>query len=348
MKELSIKDFINKVLAGVALGIVAGLVPNAILGELFKFLANYHEIFATMQMIVASIQFTVPVIVGVLIAHQFNFNPLQMVSVGGASFAGSGAAQLIDGKWMLVGIGDLINTMITATFAVLIIYAMRDHVKSLAIILVPTVAGGLAGFLGYILLPYVKLITSAIGNMINSFTTLQPLVMCLLIAAVFSIIIVSPVSTVAIAYAIGISGLASGAANLGIAAAAIVLAIGSYYVNEKGVTIAILLGGMKMLMPNLLKHPIMILPLTITGAVTGVAGRYLSIQGTPASGGFGFSGLVGPINAYKFLEGSPAANLITLVVVYFIIPTITGFITHYIFTKVFKLYTFDIFKFEAE
>lgn len=39
------KDFIFRVLSGVAIGIVAGLVPNAILGEIFKYLMQYQPIF---------------------------------------------------------------------------------------------------------------------------------------------------------------------------------------------------------------------------------------------------------------------------------------------------------------
>lgn len=62
-----------------------------------------------------------PVIVGVLIAMQFKLNPLQTVIVGTAAFVGSGAAVFQEKVWMLVGIGDSINTMITASISVLII-----------------------------------------------------------------------------------------------------------------------------------------------------------------------------------------------------------------------------------
>lgn len=42
--------------------------------------------------------------------------------------------------------------------------------------------------------------------------------MCMLISMVFSFIIISPLSTVAIAIAIGITGLAAGSASIGISA----------------------------------------------------------------------------------------------------------------------------------
>lgn len=131
VNRISAKDFINKVLAGVALGIVVGLIPNAILGELFKALTPYHPIFATLNSVVVGIQFTVPVLVGVLIGMQFKLNPIQTVIVGTAAFVGSGAAIFKENAWVLTGIGDLINTMITASIAVLLILWIKDRLGSL-------------------------------------------------------------------------------------------------------------------------------------------------------------------------------------------------------------------------
>ena len=294
------------------------------------------------------IQFTVPVIVGVLIAIQFKMNPLQTVIVGTAAFVGSGAASFQENMWILTGIGDLINTMITASIAVLIILFIKDKLQSLTIIFLPIIAGGVAGFVGILLLPYVQLLTTGIGHVINSFTTLQPLVMYILIAVAFSILIVSPISTVAISMAIGISGLAAGAANVGVAAAACMLVIGTVRVNNSGVPIAVFLGAMKMMMPNLLRHPIIALPIGLTAVVTAITANLFGIEGTKESAGFGFSGLVGPINAIKFMDGSMLMNIFTLVFVYFVVPFATAFFIHHLCTKVFKLYDPSVFKFITE
>lgn len=40
MERVSPREFINNVLSGIAIAIVAGLIPNAILGELFKALVT--------------------------------------------------------------------------------------------------------------------------------------------------------------------------------------------------------------------------------------------------------------------------------------------------------------------
>ena len=86
----------------------------------------------------------------------------------------------------------------------------------MALIVYPTIVGGLSATIGVLILPYVHMITTGIGNMVNSFTELQPVLMCMLISMVFSFIIISPLSTVAIAIAIGITGLAAGSASIGI------------------------------------------------------------------------------------------------------------------------------------
>ena len=61
----------------------------------------------------------------------------------------------------------------------------------MALIVYPTIVGGLSATIGVFILPYVHTINIAIGNMINSFTELQPVLMCMLISMVFSFIIIS-------------------------------------------------------------------------------------------------------------------------------------------------------------
>lgn len=344
-QKIGFKSFIDKVLSGVALGIVLGLVPNAILGEVFKALQDYGDVFKTLHAVVIGIQFTVPIIVGVLIGIQFKLNSIQVVVVGTAAFVGSGAYVYKNNYWIMSGIGDLINTMITASIAVLLILYIKEKLGSLTIILLPILVGGVSGFIGLLTLPYVKLITTGIGELINSFTSLQPLFMSILISIAFAILIVSPISTVAIAMAIGISGVASGAANVGISASACMLIIGTIKVNKSGVPVAIALGAMKMMMPNLLKHPIIILPISITAGIAGIFSSIFTIQGTKESAGFGFSGLVGPINAMKFMDGSIVINVIIIAFVYFFIPMVSAIITHKIMLSL-NIYNKDVFKFE--
>src|SRR5699024_12240623 len=88
MIKISPKQFLNNVLSGVAIAIVAGLIPNAILGELFKLFAPKYSIFQTLLQVVESIQFTVPLLVGALIAMRFNLSPLATAVVASSAFIG--------------------------------------------------------------------------------------------------------------------------------------------------------------------------------------------------------------------------------------------------------------------
>ena len=132
----------------------------------------------------------------------------------------------------------------------------------MALIVYPTIVGGLSATIGVLILPYVHMITTGIGNMVNSFTELQPVLMCMLISMVFSFIIISPLSTVAIAIAIGITGLRR--FIYWYLTTEAVLLIGTSKVNRVAVPISIFFGGVKMMMPNMVKYPIIMLPILIT------------------------------------------------------------------------------------
>lgn len=334
------KDFIFRVLSGVAIGIVAGLVPNAILGEIFKYLMQYQPIFKTLLGVVQAIQFTVPALIGALIAMKFNLTPLAIAVVASASYVGSGAGQFKNGVWIVAGIGDLINTMITAAIAVLFILLIEERVGSMALIVFPTIVGGLSATIGIFTLPYVRLITTGIGNMLNSFTELQPVLMSMLISMVFSFIIISPLSTV------GLSGIAAGSASIGIAATEAVLLIGTSQVNRLGIPLSIFFGGVKMMMPNMVKYPVIMVPILITAALSGIASGIIGIGGTKESAGFGFIGMVGPINAFKFMHvDSVWLSLLLIIVAFFVVPFLIAWILDLLLRKVIHLYRNDIFKF---
>ncbi len=55
-----------------------------------------------------------------------------------------------------------------------------------------------------------------------------------------------------------------------------------------------------MSMANALKKPLILLPIICTAACCGVLAALWDIQGSPMSAGFGFSGLIGPINYMNF------------------------------------------------
>ena len=351
-KKESVTDFLNNILNGTAIAIVVALIPNAILATLLKPLLGHPTFggFANEFLHVLQVfQFLTPIMAGILIGQKFQLAPMQQLAVGGAAYIGSGAWKYVEvvkdnieqSIFQLAGIGDLINTMFTAALAVLAVRLVGKRFGALNIICLPIFIGAGVGFLGWKILPFTAHITTVIGHGINTFTELQPYLMSVLIAASFAVIIVSPVSTVAIGIAIGLDGLAAGAASMGIAATTAVLVWGTGRKNESGIPIAIALGAMKMMMPNFLKRPLIAVPMVLTAAVSALSVPFFNLVGTPASSGFGLVGLVGPIAS---LAGG--CGILVMLLAWLVIPFAVGFVAYKICRDLFKLYTDDAFVFK--
>lgn len=333
-EKITPKIFMNKVLAGTALGTIVALIPNAVLSAILKYFAQY-KIIAMIIDAAVIFQLATPLIIGGLIAVQFGFNPAKVMVTAGAAFVGSGVIKFNPDMKVFVGAGtgDIINIMLTASVAVLMLLYIGDKFGSVAIIGLPIVVGIGAGVFGMLTYPFVTQITVAIGKVINNFTDFQPVIMSILIACSFAALIISPITTVAIGLAIQLNGVSAGAAAMGIAATTVVLVINSWKVNESGVTLAIALGGMKMMMPNLFKYPIILLPCLFTATISAIPVAMLSISGVPQSAGFGLVGLVGPLASLD-----AGLNIVAVIVCWFVIPIIAGFVSKFLFEKTLKLY----------
>lgn len=342
--KMTPKIFFNKLLTGTAQGTIIALIPNAVLGAILKYFADIKVI----EMIIHAAQiFQVgtALIIAALIAKQFDLTPPKMMIVGGAAFAGSGVIKFNPevGGFIAAGTGDIINIMLTASIAVLMMLWIDTKFGSVEIIALPIVVGIGAGLAGMLMYPYVTQITVAIGKVINNFTDFQPIIMSILIACSFAALIISPITTVAIGMAIQLNGVSAGAAAMGIAATTTVLVINSWKVNESGVTLAVSLGGMKMMMPNLFKYPIILVPCLVTAAISAIPVALFNISGTPNSAGFGLVGLVGPLASLD-----AGLNVALLIISWFIVPIAAGLFSKFLFEKVLKLYDSNVvFKYQG-
>lgn len=364
--QLKVKDFFFKILSGSAQGILIGVLPSAVLKYILKlFITPGVTNWATdLNAILVLFTSFIPLLIGVCVALQFNMKPLDVGTLGIAVAAASGATKWATAPkgfvnpvtgvaskvpatvYMTSGAGDVINAMIVAAIGVLVIWLIAKYLwgfGAVAIILTPIVVGGGVGLIGKAIAPYVGDVTTWIGNIVETFTTLQPVPMAMLIAMAFSIIIITPVSTVGIALAISLAGLGSGAAGVGVIATTVVLLINSIKVNKKGTSVAIFLGAMKGMMPSVFAKPATMISFLITAAISGIPVALFNVQGTPTSAGFGWIGMVTPIQSVA--KDAADAQWITnyvnpmiSIVVFFVVPIIVGFVVDFILTKYLKLY----------
>lgn len=344
------KDFFGKLLNGMSIGIVVALIPNALLGELMKLLIPYFPILQHLLDITVLVMSLLPVLIGVMVGISFKLTPIQTASVGIAAMVGSGAVEkTADGLFALNGIGIVVNTGITAALAVLFIKWIGDGLKAYSILLIPTLSILVPGMIGYLILPFVRSSTGLIGVGIGNVTSLQPVLMGAIIAVIFCFIILSPISTVGVATVVMLSGIGSGAANLGIVAAGVGLAIASYKANSLGTAFAHVLGSPKIQMKNFFMKPKIAFPMLITAAILGALAGVLNIQGTPYSAGFGLSGLVGPLNYINLAPGGwTVENVITMTSTFLILPIVLNLGLLYIFSKKFNMIRSKDYKLDFE
>jgi len=339
MGSSNLKEFFSKLLNGMSIGIVVSLIPNALLGEILKLFIPFFPPLQHVLDITAFIMSLLPVLIGVMVGISFKLSSIQTASIGIAAMVGSGVVQkTAEGLFTLNGIGVVVNTGITAALAVLFVQFVGDRLKAYSILLLPTLSILIPGMAGYLLLPFMKSTTGLIGVAIATITNLQPVVMGVIIAVAFCLIILSPVSTVGVATVISLSGIGSGAANLGIVAAGIGLAIASYKANSLGTALAHVLGSPKIQMGNFFMKPKIVIPMIITAAILGGLAGFLNIQGTPYSAGFGLSGLVGPMNFMRLADGGwSSKNIAIMISTFLIIPFLLNVFFLYLFSKKLKM-----------
>ncbi|MED3662975.1 PTS transporter subunit IIC [Ureibacillus terrenus] len=333
------KDFFNKLLTGMSLGIVVCLIPNALVGEILKLIIPHAGPLETVLTSVLNASVLVmsllPVIMGVLIGIQFKLNPVQMCSIGLAAFIGSGVTTIAeDGTITMAGIGTVINIGITAALATLFVKFLDAKLKEWTLLLMPALTIFIPGLIGLAILPYVRSASLAIGEGIIYLTNLQPVLMGMLIAMVFSVLILSPISTIGVATAIMISGVAAGAANLGVAASGVGMCIAAYKANNLGTAIAHIASA-KIQMRNFFMKPKIALPMILTAAILGALSGVLQITGTPYSAGFGLAGFVGPLK-YLDLAGWNVESVTIAVTMFIVLPVILNLFFIKLFEKKFK------------
>ena len=110
-----------------------------------------------------------------------------------------------------------------------------------------------------------------------------------------------PISSAAICAALGLTGLAGGAAVAGCCAQMVGFAVMSYRENGIGGLVSQGLGTSMLQMPNILRNPRTWVPPTLAAAITGPVATclfHLEMNGPAVSSGMGTCGLVGQIGVY--------------------------------------------------
>lgn len=156
------------------------------------------------------------------------------------------------------------------------------------------------GLSGLIAAPIGKA-AQAVGSAIMWATNLQPFLMGIAVSVLVGIALTLPISSAAICAALGLTGLAGGAAVAGCCAQMVGFAIMSFRENRWGGLVAQGVGTSMLQMPNILKNFKIWIPPILASAITGPLATCLfklEMNGAPVASGMGTCGFVGQIGVY--------------------------------------------------
>ncbi len=182
--------------------------------------------------------------------------------------------------------------------------------------------------------PAIGKAASSIGGIIMWATELQPFFMGIVVSVIIGVALTLPISSAAICAALGLTGLAGGAAVAGCCAQMVGFAVMSYKENGVGGLVSQGLGTSMLQMGNIVRNPRIWIPPTLASAITGPIATCLfhfQMNGAPISSGMGTCGLVGQIGVYTgwvndvasgAKAGITSMDWIAMVLVCFVLPAV--------------------------
>ena len=233
----------------------------------------------------------------------------------------------------LGGAGGPLAVLVIAIIAAECGKAVSKETK-IDILVTPIVTVLVGVGVAYLVAPPIGKAASWVGNLIMWATELQPFFMGILVSAIVGVALTLPISSAAICAALGLTGLAGGAAVAGCCAQMVGFAVMSFRENKWGGLVSQGLGTSMLQMGNIVRNPKIWIPPTVASAITGPIATCLfrmEMNGTPVSSGMGTCGLVGPIGVYTgwvndVAEGLKASvtgmDWLGMVLVCFVLPAV--------------------------
>ena len=233
----------------------------------------------------------------------------------------------------LGGAGGPLAVLVIAIIAAECGKAVSKETK-IDILVTPIVTVLVGVGVAYLVAPPIGKAASWVGNLIMWATELQPFFMGILVSVIVGVALTLPISSAAICAALGLTGLAGGAAVAGCCAQMVGFAVMSFRENKWGGLVSQGLGTSMLQMGNIVRNPKIWIPPTVASAITGPIATCLfrmEMNGTPVSSGMGTCGLVGPIGVYTgwvndVAEGLKASvtgmDWLGMVLVCFVLPAV--------------------------
>ncbi len=311
----------NVVLSGKRYGIDAlgamaqGLFCSLLIGTIVKTLGEQLHIEFLVNIGAFASAMSGPAM-AIAIGHALQAPPLVLYSLAAVGYASNSAG----------GAGGPLAVLIIAIIAAEAGKLISKETK-IDILVTPLVTIVIGCSLSVWWAPAIGTAASSLGTLINWATELQPFWMGILISVLVGIALTLPISSAAICSALGLVGLAGGAAVAGCCAQMVGFALMSFKENRWGGLISQGIGTSMLQMGNIVKNPRIWIPPIIASAITGPIATCifkLEMNGPAVASGMGTCGLVGQIGVYTgWLETGKVItsfDWIGLLLICFILP----------------------------
>ncbi len=244
----------------------------------------------------------------------------------------------------LGGAGGPLAVLFVAILAAEFGKAVSKETK-IDILVTPLVTIGVGVFFSWLIAPPLGKAAMSLGQLIMWATELQPFLMGIFVAVIVGMALTLPISSAAICAALGLTGLAGGAAVAGCCAQMVGFAAISFKENKWGGLVSQGIGTSMLQMGNIMKNPRVWIAPTLASAFTGPIATCifkLKMNGAPVSSGMGTCGLVGQIGVYTGWVNDVASGAKTsitgfdwlgLVLISFVLPAVISLAIHAVVRK---------------
>lgn len=327
------KNFCIKTLNGMALGLFSSLIIGLILKQCGQFLHLPILIqFGTLA------QYFMGPAIGVGVAYSLQSPPLVLIASLITGAFGAGTIQFVEGIAQ-IKIGEPMGAYIASLVAALLVTNLSGKTK-LDIILLPACTIIVGCLVGIFISPAISLFMKYLGEIINTATTLHPIMMGMTLAVSMGMILTLPISSAAIGISLGLHGLAAGAALVGCCCQMIGFATISYRENGIGGFISQGIGTSMLQIPNIIKNPWIWLPPTLASAILGpISTSIFHMESNAVGSGMGTSGLVGQVSTLAVMG---TTSLLPMLLLHFLLPAILSLIFAKILMKQNKIQLGDM------
>ena len=309
--EISVKRYLIDALGAMAQGLFCSLLIGTIINTIGT---QFHIPFLTQPVAtVSGIDYTVGGLasamsgpaMAVAIGYALHCPPLvlfSMITVGFASNALGGAGGPPAGLFIAI-IAAEVGKMVS-----------KETKIDILVTPLVTIAVGIA--LSAWWAPAIGKAAMKMGALIMWATELQPFLMGIVVSVLVGVALTLPISSAAICAALGLVGLAGGAAVAGCSAQMVGFAVMSFAENGWGGLVSQGIGTSMLQMGNIVRNPRIWIAPILTSAITGPIATCifrLQMNGAPVSSGMGTCGFVGQIGVYTGWVNDVAAGTKTAI-----------------------------------